>query len=159
MSTRKSVLPPDSRFHHVGIACRDLAREESELAAVGYARVGETFTDPRQGVVGVFLEGGGPRLELVAPQVGSDVLEPWLAGRAKMYHLAYEVPGVTAAITAVDEAGGRLVSAPTPAVAFGERPVCFVMLPNRLLVEFIESSHTGSDVAPTDAGGDGGRSS
>jgi methylmalonyl-CoA/ethylmalonyl-CoA epimerase len=133
------ILEADARFHHVGIACRDLRREQDGLEPLGYAPVGERFSDPRQGITGLFLEGPGPRLELLAALEGSDTLDPWLAGRAKMYHLAYEVPDLAAAIDAASGAGCRIISGPTPAVAFGERGICFVMLRTLFLVEFIEA--------------------
>jgi methylmalonyl-CoA/ethylmalonyl-CoA epimerase len=127
-------------FHHVGYACRDLEAELGPLAALGYAVVGERFEDPVQGVAGLFCEGGGPRLELLAPLPGSEVLDPWLRGPARMYHLAYEVGDVGGASAAMTLDGGRIVRPPVPAVAFDGRPIAFLMLPNRLLVELIGSA-------------------
>jgi methylmalonyl-CoA/ethylmalonyl-CoA epimerase len=135
----ESILGAGARFHHVGLACRDMDREEAGLSALGYARVGAPFSDPRQGIAGLFLDGPGPQLELLAPLEGSSVLDPWLAGRAKMYHLAYEVPEFDKAIAAAQAAGGRIVSEPVPSVAFDGRRICFVMLRNLFLVELIES--------------------
>jgi methylmalonyl-CoA/ethylmalonyl-CoA epimerase len=109
------------------------------MTALGYQPVGETFTDPRQGVTGLFLEGSGPRLELLAPLQGSTVLDPWLAVNAKLYHLAYEVPALGQAAAAAKAAGARQVSRPEPAVAFDGRPISFFMLRNRLLIELIEA--------------------
>jgi methylmalonyl-CoA/ethylmalonyl-CoA epimerase len=137
MSTA-ALLPPGAEFHHVGLACRDLERERDAFADLGYVSSGERFTDARQGVVGLFLEGLGPRIELLTPLGSSKVLDPWLSGRAKMYHLGYEVPDLAEALNAAAARGARQVSGPTPAVAFGERKICFVMLRNLFLVEFIE---------------------
>lgn len=127
-------------FHHVGYACRELGTELAGLAPLGYAQVGDRFTDPAQGVSGLFCEGGGPRLELLAPLQGSDTLDPWLRGPAKLYHLAYEVADVGGASAAMTLDGGRIVRPPVPAVAFDRRPITFLMLPNRLLVELIGSA-------------------
>jgi methylmalonyl-CoA/ethylmalonyl-CoA epimerase len=127
-------------FHHVGYACRDLDAELSGLAALAYAEVGERFTDPVQGVNGLFCEGGGPRLELLAPLPGSDVLDPWLRGPAKLYHLAYEVQDIDVALERVTRDGARVVRPSVPAVAFDGRPIAFLMLRNRLLVEYIGSA-------------------
>lgn len=133
-----TILPPGSTFHHVGVACRDLARELEGLEGLGYREIGAEFTDPIQGVTGLFLEGPGPRLELLAPSGESQVLDPWLTGRAKMYHLAYEVPELAQALSAAAAAGARRVSEPVPAVAFDRREICFVMLRNLFLVELIQ---------------------
>jgi len=137
-----TILPPGARFHHIGVACRDLVRELDGLRGLGYEPSGPQFSDPRQGVLGVFLEGPGPRLELLAPSGESRVLEPWLSGNAKMYHLAYEVPQLRAALGAVSAAGARLVSRPVPAVAFDEREICFVMLRSIFLVELIQDARS-----------------
>jgi methylmalonyl-CoA/ethylmalonyl-CoA epimerase len=91
-------------------------------------------------VEGLFCEGGGPCLELLAPLPGSTVLDPWLRGPAKLYHLAYEVDDLESSLTALRAGGARVVRPPVPSVAFAGRPIAFVMLPNRLLVEYIGSA-------------------
>lgn len=133
-----SLLSPDSRFHHVGVACRDLDDELAGLRLLGYESAGAPFSDPRQGIVGMFVEGAGPRLELLAPLPGSAVLDPWLRGGSRMYHLAYEVPDLEEAVSLARRADARQISAPVPAVAFAERRICFLMLRIRLLIELIE---------------------
>jgi methylmalonyl-CoA/ethylmalonyl-CoA epimerase len=132
------ILPPGSRFHHVGVACRGLDEPQAGLRLLGYEPVGEPFSDPRQGVAGRFLEGPGPRLELLAPLPGSAVLEPWLQGGSRIYHLAYEVGDFEAALRAARDTGARQTSPPTPAAAFDGRRISFFMLRVRLLVELIE---------------------
>jgi methylmalonyl-CoA/ethylmalonyl-CoA epimerase len=133
-------LPGGSEFHHVGVACKSLESEQGIMRGLGYKPVGEPFTDPRQGVTGVFLEGLGPRLELLAPLPDSDVLDPWLRSNAKLYHLAYLVQEMDRALWSAGSAGARQVSRAVPAVAFGDRRIAFLMLPDLLLVEFIEAS-------------------
>jgi hypothetical protein len=56
-----------------------------------------------------------------------------------MYHLGYIVADLQQAVASALAAGARQVSAPQPAVAFGDREICFVMLRNLFLVELIES--------------------
>jgi methylmalonyl-CoA/ethylmalonyl-CoA epimerase len=126
-------------FHHVGVACENIAVETERLAPMGYVVEGDRFDDPLQGVRGIFLGGQTPRLELLEPLPGheSGVLQPWLRQGAKLYHLAYETAGLDASIQRLREQGAKLVVAPVPAVAFGGRPIAFVMLRNRLLVELI----------------------
>lgn len=126
-------------FHHVGYACRDLDAELAGLSVLGYSAVEARFEDPGQGVAGLFCEdaAGGPRIELLAPLPGCDVLDPWLRGPAKLYHLAYEVPEIEPAIDRATREGARLVRPPVPAVAFDGRPIAFLMLPTRLLVEYV----------------------
>jgi methylmalonyl-CoA/ethylmalonyl-CoA epimerase len=125
-------------FHHIGVACRDLAREERAWLDLGYRREHDPFSDSGQGVWGVFLVGGGPRLELLEQLEGSDVLEPWLRSGSRMYHLAYEVVDLEHSIERVRGQRGRVVRAPLPAPAFDGRLVCFLMLANRSVIELIE---------------------
>lgn len=127
------------RFHHLGLACHDIEAECRHLEAMGYAREGQAFVDLRQGVRGMFVNGGGPRIELLQPEPAGDegVLSAWLAHGIKLYHMAYLAPDLDAAIAALRKRRAKLLRAPTPAVAFGGRLVAFLMLPNRLVCELI----------------------
>ncbi len=131
-------------FHHVGVACRDLDLEEARFALLGYRREGPDFEDSIQGVRGRFLVGGGPRMELLVSTGPGGVLAPWLKTGQKMYHLAYEVADIGLAGAALAKSGAKTVVAPVPAVAFGGCRISFLMLPNMLLVELIETRRTGA---------------
>ena len=128
---------PELRFHHVGVACTDLATETAKMAPLGYAPEGPEFVDPVQGVRGLFLAGQSPRLELLAPLGEGGVLAPWLKQGIKLYHLAYETPDLAGSIERLRAQRAKLMVAPVPAVAFGGRSIAFLMLPNRLLIELI----------------------
>jgi methylmalonyl-CoA/ethylmalonyl-CoA epimerase len=127
------------RFHHIGIACRDLDLEAAALSALGYHAESDDFTDPRQGIRGRIVVGPGPRLELLTQLEGSRVLEPWLAKGVKAYHQGYEVSELDAEIERLKSAGAIVVSPPQPAVAFGGRRITFLMLKTLFLVELIQS--------------------
>lgn len=129
---------PALEYHHTGYACNDLDTEARELERLGYVPEGEDFVDPHQRVRGRFLSGGGPRLELLVAEGDCAVLDPWLRGGTKMYHLGYETPDLEAAIDAIMVGRARLVSSPAPAPAFNGRRVAFLMLPTLLLIELIE---------------------
>ena len=124
-------------FHHIGVACRDLEREEAAYAALGYRRESDEFDDPGHGIRGVFLEGPGPRLELVMDRPGSNVLQPWLRRRSSVYHLGFEVDDLGRAIAEHVTVNAKLLVPPRPAVAFDGRSVAFVVLRNAMLVELI----------------------
>jgi methylmalonyl-CoA/ethylmalonyl-CoA epimerase len=127
------------RFHHIGIACRELDLEAASLSALGYQAESDDFTDPRQGIRGRFVVGPGPRLELLTQLEGSRVLEPWLAKGVKAYHQGYEVSELDAEIERLTSTGAIVVSPPQPAVAFGGRRITFLMLKTLFLVELIQS--------------------
>ena len=127
-----------AEFHHIGYATLSLAREREHFGLLGYKCEGEEFIDPIQGIVGCFLIGSGPRIELLANLPGRNTLTPWLKGSAKMYHLAWLVVNLDATLAAARSRGAKLAAAPAPSVAFGGRRICFLMLRNGLLTEFIE---------------------
>jgi len=108
------------------------------MAQLSYRLEGPEFLDPIQGIRGQFLAGPGPRLELVCQVEKGGILQPWLDRGAKMYHLAFEVRDLGSELERLSLGGGRLVTGPVPAVAFGGRLIAFVMLPNLMLVELIQ---------------------
>ena len=55
----------------------------------------------------------------------------------KFYHVAYEVDDLDQATAQLAEAGGKRIVEPMPGIAFGMRNLCFVMLPNMVLIELI----------------------
>jgi len=130
-------------FHHIGLACRDIVAEEAVLSLISYQRNGPVYDDPVLGIRCCFLTTpvtGAPCLELVEPLPGSSVLEPWLAQGVKMYHAAFMTSDLSATLLDIKAQRGRVLVAPTPAVAFGYRPVSFVMLPNMILIELITAA-------------------
>jgi methylmalonyl-CoA/ethylmalonyl-CoA epimerase len=140
-----NLLPATERleFHHVGVVSSNIARETGQLAVLGYHPESEEFTDPLQGVRGLFLGGQSPRLELLSPLDSPGVLEPWIKSKSKLYHLAYQTPDLPQTLAELRTGGAKLVVEPVPAVAFAGRPIAFVMLPNMLLVELIGTAPAG----------------
>ena len=127
------------KFHHIGVACKNLDIETRQFALLGYKPEGPDFIDKLQGVTGRFLAGGGPRIELLTSTGASEVLKPWLKAGVKMYHLCYEAPNFLAAIAHLQSKHAKLVVPPVVSVAFQGREIAFLMLPNLLLVELIEA--------------------
>lgn len=137
-ATAHAALPPGAGFHHIGMATRAIAPELAFFQALGYRLEGAPFSDPVQGIAGCFLAGPGPRLELLENLPGASTLTPWLASGLRMYHLAYEVDAMDAALAGARAARGKVLVAPVPAVAFGGRRIAFALFRNGLMLEFIE---------------------
>ena len=131
------------RFHHIGVACRNLDQEEQRYRDLGYTREGSDFTDPIQGILGRFLIGGGPRLELLVETPGKAVLTPWIRKGIRLYHLAWEADDLDAASRQFVDRRAKVVVPPVPAVAFEGRRISFLMLPNLQLIELIEEPPAG----------------
>ena len=133
------ALPPSAAFHHIGVATAKLAAEKIFFEALGYHQEGADFSDPVQGISGCFMVGTGPRMELLENLPGATTLTPWLAtGGLRMYHMAYEVDGLEAALDWARSRRGKVLDAPVPAFAFGGRRSAFVIFRSSLMLEFIE---------------------
>ncbi len=131
-------LPGTLRFHHIGVACRSIAFERRGWEILGYRQEGEPFSDPLQGISGLFMSGPGPRMELLEPLSGAETLSPFLKAGIKMYHQAYETHDLKADMETLRNMRAKVVSPPKPAIAFNGRHVTFLILPNSLIIELIE---------------------
>jgi len=130
---------PDLTFHHLGVACYEIQAELASWLALGYRPEAEPFADPAQGIRGLFLSGGGPRIELLEALPGSSVLEPWLRGGTKIYHHCYETYDLEGESRRLRGFGAAVAKPAIPAAAFGGRRVSFLMLPAKYLIELLES--------------------
>lgn len=131
-------IPPSWRFHHLGVACRNIERDATAWFELGYRQEGGNFIDETQGIKGAFLHGVGPRLELLEDLPGRQTIAPWLEKGVKIYHVAFEVKEIKKEIDELVQKRARVVVPPVPAVAFDNRRICFVVLRNLFLVELIE---------------------
>lgn len=131
----------------MGVACNAEAfargTERQNLDLLGYYPEGEEWLDEKLGMRGQFMVGGSggagaPRVELVAPYGEQSPVKSWLRQGVKLYHLGFIAADLPAEIERLRAQRAKLMFPPTPAVAFGNRRVAFVMLPNFLLVEIIE---------------------
>lgn len=130
----------DLRFHHVGLACRDIEVEQRAHRLLGYADEGVPFVDPLQRIRGCFMTHGGMRVELLEPAAEDSPLEPFISRGLKMYHQAFETAAIEHSIDELKGAGAALAVPPTPAVAFDQRPIAFLMLRTTMLVELIQAA-------------------
>ena len=131
-------LPAGYEFHHLGYACASIKKERDFFCFLGYRQEGEVFADPIQGVSGCFLNGPGPRIELLENLPGATTLTPWLSAGIRIYHFAYRVADLEGAIDWARSLRAKVIAEPVPAVAFAGRRVSFIMFRNRLMLELIE---------------------
>ena len=125
-------------LHHIGVATKDFEKELSVFERLGYSQSSDYFSDPAQKIHGVFLSAAGqPTLELLANIDDSGPLTTFLRQGIKFYHFAYEVAKIEQACADVlHKAGAKLVTPITSAVVFSK--LCFVMLPNMMLIELVQ---------------------
>ena len=130
----------DWSFHHIGLACSSIASEQKTWQSLGYSLASPIYHDSNQGIACCFLEGGGPRLELIEDLPGRQTVSPWIKRGVKFYHYAYEVPHFGDAIAHLKANRAMEITRPMPATAFQGRLITFYLLANRALVELIEGA-------------------
>jgi methylmalonyl-CoA/ethylmalonyl-CoA epimerase len=112
------------KFHHVGIACRDLAEEIRNISAI-HEIVHQTpvVTDKGQNAELVLLTlSDGTHLELISGKQVEGILKKNIT----YYHLCFEVEDIRAEIDRLEKQDAKLLSPPTPAPLFDNREVAFL---------------------------------
>lgn len=128
------------RFHHIGIACRDIEKTKAFYSDLGYVAT-STVDDPIQHVRVAFLDKPGePRLELLEPlDDQSPVLRTLSAVGVSPYHMCYTVQDIEEAVATLRARRFLLVNGPVPACAMSNRRVAFLFHKNTGLIELVEA--------------------
>lgn len=125
-------------FHHIGVATKDIEREFSTYRLLGYKREGGNFIDEEQGIKGQFIVSKNqPRLELLENLEDRNTLNKWLVDGVKNYHFAYLVDDIESAVVSLEKKRFRVISPLKFSAYFGKR-ICFLVMPNRFMIELIE---------------------
>lgn len=128
----------DMEFHHIGVATLDIEKEFSSYRTFGYRREGKSFSDDIQGIKGQFIvSDNGPRLELLENLPGRNTLSKWIDANVKNYHFAYKVKDFDSMLESIRPKRIRALSKPEISAYFKKR-ICFFVLPNKFIIEFIE---------------------
>lgn len=127
-------------FHHIGIACRDIARSQTFYTAMGY-RAAEVVDDPIQHVRVCFLDKeDAPHIELLEPlDDQSPVARTLTTVGVTPYHICYQVDDMESAINALRTQRFLLVSGPVQACAMDNKRVAFLYQKHTGLVELVEA--------------------
>ena len=112
------------KFHHVGIACKNIDEEIASVVAINkIIRQSPKVFDAAQNAELVLLTlEDGTRLELIS---GKQV-ETFIKKNITYYHLCFEVDDIDAEVTRLVNEGAFLISPPTPAILFNNRRVAFL---------------------------------
>jgi methylmalonyl-CoA/ethylmalonyl-CoA epimerase len=128
-------------FHHIGVAVHEIQKAIPVYRHLfGYELISGPFDDPIQKVSACFLSRGDGDMviELVAPLgLDSPVIRTLKRG-GSVYHICYQVHDIRASIRHLTEKGCFLISGPSPAVAFDQREIAWLMTDADLLVELVQ---------------------
>jgi methylmalonyl-CoA/ethylmalonyl-CoA epimerase len=128
------------RINHVGLAVPDIEAFLRKTTPLYEAFSREPMiVNERQKVRELFMTDGATTVELLEPLGENSPLRAFLNRNPTggLIHLALEVSDLDASITSVTAAGGRLIVAPIPDVAFNERRIAFVYIGGQV-TELIE---------------------
>ena len=128
------------KFHHIGIAVRDLDATATLYEAGGYSR-SAVVDDPVQHVRICWLsKKGAPLVELLAPlDDDSPVCNILDKVGVTPYHCCYEVDNLEEAVAALKRQKYALVRRPVEAPALRGCRVCFLFHKNAGLIELAEA--------------------
>jgi methylmalonyl-CoA/ethylmalonyl-CoA epimerase len=138
------------RFHHIGYAVGSIAEylDGFFLEAFAPVHVSAPVADSVQRVRVCFAEmspsSAGPfgaLIELVEP-LGSDSPLRSIIGsrRGGLYHLCYEVDDLDGELNRLRRMRCLPLAKPTPAAAFDQRRIVFVLTPQHDLIELLEAA-------------------
>lgn len=128
------------KFHHVGIAVNSLNEAIIAYEALGYSKTSVIIKDPIQKVQLCFLDKeNSPTLELVASISLESPINNILAKSGPTpYHNCFEVDDINETVTYLRLHGYRRISAILPAIAFGNRNICFLYHKEVGIIELLE---------------------
>ena len=129
------------RLHHIGQSAAEISPAvELCVQRFGYEVFSERIHDPLQTAFVQFLKlpGESSYLELVAPDGPHSKLANVTRRGGGLHHLCYIAGPLEAEISALAAAGMRLISDPTPAVAFAGRRICWLLGEDRVLIELVD---------------------
>jgi|SRR5271165_821397 len=140
-------MKPIFRLHHIGIVVPRIEDCRAFYTSVlQYEQRTPVIHDPVQTAFVQFfvIPGTSHYLELVAPDNESSKLQNASRAGSSLNHLCYSCDDVRQAIAFLSESGCFLIQDPVPAVAFGGRPIAWLLTPDRLLFELVERGPEGS---------------
>lgn len=133
----------DGRLHHVGYVVSSIEKDAPGFQTALNARWdGVVIHDPIQRVRVSFLSTPNPNdalIELVEPAEPQSPVTQFLEKGGGLHHLCYEVPNLQQLLEQARARKLIVVRKPQPAVAFGGRLIAWVITPQKLLVEYLES--------------------
>ncbi|MDY3271921.1 MAG: VOC family protein [Prevotella sp.] len=128
------------RFHHIGVAVKDISLTAAVYVAGGYHQ-SETIYDPKQNINICWLKKEGmPVVELLEPvDETSPVNKTLEKNGVTPYHTCYIVDDIENAMKELRKMKYVIVSQPVEAIAIHGCKVCFLYHKNVGLIELVES--------------------
>lgn len=126
----------------MGIAVQNINEAIQAYEGLGYSKTSAVIIDPIQKVQLCFLDKDeSPTLELVAAISSESPITNILAKSGPTpYHNCFEVNDLSESVASLKQLGYRRLSAIVPAIAFGNRKICFLYHKEIGLIELLEKT-------------------
>lgn len=126
------------KLHHIGVATRNIEKEFKTFEKLGYKKCSEVFEDPIQKMKGLFIEcENQPRLELIEGIGEDNPVKSHILKGNKFYHFAYETKNIEKDLEDYINNNRAKIIVPITTATYFEK-ICFILLPNMMLVELVQ---------------------
>ena len=123
------IFKENCKFHHIGLAVKSINSLFPNL---------ETVVDKIQKVKVAFINLQDTRIELLEPIDSSSPIYNNLKNNNKLCHVCFEVSNIQNAIKNGKKKGFHVIVKPVPAVALGNRTVCFLFHADYHVIELLQ---------------------
>tara|TARA_B110000914_G_C15369544_1_gene402501 strand:+ start:387 stop:797 length:411 start_codon:yes stop_codon:yes gene_type:complete len=127
--TSVNIFKEDCKFHHIGLAVKSINMLFPKL---------EPVIDPIQKVKVAFINLQGTTLELLEPMGATSPIYNNLKNNNKLCHICFEVSNLDNAIKNAQKEKFHVIQKPVPAVALGNRKVCFLFHSDYQIIELLQ---------------------
>lgn len=126
-------------FHHIGYAVKNIDKTSAYYLTAGFVQTA-TIIDPLQNVRIAFLrKPGNPLIELVEPvDEHSPIIKTLEKSGVSPYHICYGVDDLDEAIRKMKMLKFIPLFKPVPAVALGNKKICYLYNQDVGLIELLE---------------------
>ena len=124
-----NIFKEDCKFHHIGLAVKSISALFPKLKPV---------IDPIQKVKVAFINLQGTTLELLEPIGETSPIYNNLKNNNKLCHICFEVSNLDNAIENGEKEKFHVIQKPVPAVALGNRKVCFLFHSDYQIIELLQ---------------------
>ena len=124
------IFKEDCKFHHIGLSVKSI---DTLLPNI------KPITDPIQKVKVAFIKLQGTTIELLEPLDETSPIYNNLKNNNKLCHICFEVSNIDNAIKNGQKEGFSIIQKPVPAIALGNRKICFLFHRDYHIVELLQS--------------------
>ena len=123
------IFKENCKFHHIGLSVKSI---------VSLFPGTKPVIDPIQKVKVAFISLQGTTIELLEPLDKTSPIYNNLKNNNKLCHICFEVSNINNAINNGEKKGFHVIQKPVPAVALGNRTICFLFHSDYHIVELLQ---------------------